>query len=345
MARLRKLLPLLLYLLAPTQDASAEEKAVWIPPGHVEPLTFGMLLAVDAAAGPRIATTRAPGLSIGDARLRLIGEVEYGFSYLLQTNFIDRPALLDAQINWTAETTGSRISAGYFRTPTSGELLIAAPDLDLIDRATVVRALAPGRQVGVQLNQPIVDRRMVARAGVFNGNGLNQNDDNRFLYTLRIDGVFDDESSAETYASPPLEGLSYGVSAAYSEDDQARLGLDLPAPFSGTRWLAGGDLRWQSGPLLLSAEGLYSSIDLRNASRRDLFGYQATIGWTFNALVQILARYDAFWGGSLVSDRDFAIASLSLSFGRYVFLQTELRVPTRGEGPTPGGAASLSIQF
>ena len=54
-------------------------------------------------------------------------------------------------IDWSYDPTGFKLSSEYFRTPFSAELLIAVPRLDFIQRSQIVRALAPSRQVGVQL--------------------------------------------------------------------------------------------------------------------------------------------------------------------------------------------------
>ncbi len=314
----------------------------WTPPGHVEPLRYGLLLSLDGAAGREDASDYEPGFAVTDARISLLGKLEKGFGYFIQANLIQSRPLLDLIIDWRYEPTGFEVSAGYFRTPFSAELLIAAPHLDLIQRSQIVRALAPARQVGIQLDQEIVGDALVVRAGAFNGNGLDTNDDNRFLYTLRFDGRI---RGGERRDGSPAAIFEYGVNGAYSKDDDARLGLDLPDPFAGERWLAGADMRWTRKPVFVSAEAIYGSIEPNGISRRDVYGYQATIGWDVSRLVQLLARYDGFHGGSLQSDRDLAIASLVLNFTAAVSLQVELAVPTRGEDPTPGGVASLALTF
>jgi hypothetical protein len=47
------------------------------------------------------------------------------------------------------------LHAGYLRTPTSCELLIATPNLDFIDRAQIVRTLAANRPVGLQADRAV----------------------------------------------------------------------------------------------------------------------------------------------------------------------------------------------
>ena len=297
----------------------------WTPPGHVKPLHYGMLLSFDGFVGSEDANDSDPGFEITEARISLLGRLEMGFGYFLQANLIQSRPLLDLVIDWSHEATGFKLSTGYFRTPFSAELLIPISRIDFIQRSQIVRALAPARQVGFQLDQQILGDAMVVRAGAFNGNGLDTNDDNR------------DGSPAATF--------EYGVNGAYSKDDDASLGLDLPNPFAGERFLAGADMRWTRGPVFVSAEAIYGSIAQNGISRRDVYGYQASIGWDVSRLVQLLARYDGFYAGSLQSDRDIAVASFVLNFTPLVSLQLELNVPTRGEDPTPGGIASLALTF
>ena len=314
----------------------------WTPPGHVEPLHYGMLLSFDGFVGSEDANDSDPGFEITEARISVLGRLEKGFGYFLQANLIQSRPLLDLVVDWRHEATGFKLSTGYFRTPFSAELLIAAPHLDFIQRSQIVRALAPARQVGFQIDQQILGDAMVARAGAFNGNGLDTNDDNRFLYILRFDGRI---PIGKGHHGSPAATFEYGVNGAYSKDDDASLGLRLPNPFAGTRLLAGADMRWTRGPVFVSAEAIYGSIDQNGNSRRDVYGYQASIGWEVTRLVQLLARYDGFYAGSLQSDRDLAIASCVLNFTPLVSFQLELNVPTRGEDPTPGGVASLALTF
>ncbi len=330
------------------------------PPGHVEPLRFNMLLTLNGYLGPERVNDSDAGFEIGDARLVMGGELEHGFGYFLQANLIDSRPLLDLIMDWKTRRQaeggiGFGIRGGFFRTPFSGELLIAAPNLDFIDRSQIVRALAPGRQIGLQIDQQILGDRLVVRAGAFNGNGFGTNDDERLLYVLRFDGRIRTSerphagrsaASADTVLRGAHETVfEYGLNGAYSEEDDIDFGLDLPRDFAGKRWLAGADLRVTSGPVFFSAEGLYGSLDPNDGSRRDVYGYQTSIGWDVTKLVQLLARYDALYAGSLQSDRDLAIGSITFQFTRIVSLQLSIRVPTRGEDPEPGGAADLSFTF
>ena len=319
-----------------------------------------MLLTGEAAVGADPANRRDDGFSLADARLMMRGFLEGGFNYFVQGNLIKTPALLDREIGWRQESWGFSARSGYFRVPVSGELQIPAPVLDLIDRSQIVDAVVPGRQVGLELSQEILGKKLLVRAGAFNGNGLDTNDDNRLLYTLRFEGAvplgtprsipgdIGNSGNPGGAGSPESDTpwkLHYGFSGAYSKDRDARLGLDFPNKFQGTRALGGADLRVSRDRFFVAAEALYASIDFRTRSRRNVYGGQFTVGWDVTDLVQVLARYDGLSAGSLTSDLDLAIASLVLNFTKHISLQTDLRVPTRGADPTPGGVVNLNVIF
>lgn len=363
---------------APTGFYVTPERFEITPPGHVEPLSFIGLFAVDAGIGPDGVTDFDGGYDITDARLAVGGRLEKGFGYFVQANLIRSTPLLDLVLDWTGPQPGThpgsgtgsgtassfpsgigsglRIAAGYFRTPFSGELLIGAPNLDFINRSQIVRALAPGRQVGIQIDQKLAGDAAVLHVGAFNGNGFSTNDDERLLYMLRIDGAISCLCGGrETSVTERANGLDtthietewrYGLNVAYSEDDDAQLGLGLGDRFEGKRLLSGADLRWTRDNVFLSAEAIYGRIAPSGpGGGRDVYGYQATLGWKITEMFQALVRYDALWAGSLASDRDLAIASLVVTFSQYVSIQSELRVPVRGEPLKPGGVVNLTFQF
>ena len=250
------------------------------PPGHIEPLHFGMLLSVQGDVGSRDTLDRESGFDVTDAQLLVAGKLEKGWGYFLQTEFVRSNPLLDRIIEWESGATGTRVGAGYFRSPFSGELLIAAPNLDFINRSQAVNAIAPARQIGLQLDQQILGDALVARLGVFNGEGRSTSSDNEFLYMLRLDGrvPYDDGVLIE-----------YGINGAFSNDDE----FDplYGASNRGARiYLAGTDVRLTKGPLLVSAEGLYGSYTSKSNPNYESWGYQVSAGWIFSRLVQVVAR-------------------------------------------------------
>lgn len=318
--------------------AGAESPDPFILPGHIEPLRFNALLFMEGDVGPRGVNGVAPGFNVTDARLGLRGQMEQGFSYFIQAEFKKADPLLDLILEWRASESGTRIRTGTFRTPFSEEFQIGAPDLDFVERAQVARALAPARQVGFQLDQELAGEHLVVRAGVFNGEGQSVQRDERLLYTLRLDG--------ETVTTGDCEvRVGYGINGAFTNDaGYSALAASLPLR-DPEIWLGGGDIRIEHGAFLYSAEGIYGSVESQGEPDRDIWGYQASVGWQVLDWLQLLARYDALHGEGPLDGSDLAIGSAAIDFTAYVNLQLEIRVPTRGSESTPGGAASFGVQF
>ena len=220
------------------------------------------------------------GFSIGAARLSARGRLDGGFNYLLQTEFVSSPVLLDARLGYAFSETFS-ISAGVYKAPFSAEQLIPAANIDMINRSIVVSALAPGRQIGVSLDGYNPERTVMYSIGAFNGNGrsLGGNDNNSLLYAGRL----------AVYPSLSEGSLELGLNLAYSED---------PGPAGGrTRFLFGGDARFQQERLLLAGEVIYGDIDAAVVAggERNPVGYQATAGYMLEPGVhQVLLRLDGF---------------------------------------------------
>jgi hypothetical protein len=196
------------------------------------------------------------GFSLGSARIILHGELDNGFGYLFQTNFIKSPAILDAMVSYTFSEFLS-IKTGLFKVPFSNEFLIFGGDIDFVNRSQVVTLLAPGRQIGMQASSRIFNQRLKGSIGIFNGNnpGLNSNDNNKYLIAGRLD--LHEKSFLTT------EGILKGaLNAAYSEDKEINFSnLVLLPVFEGKRYIYGADVRLELSNFLISGEYILARFD------------------------------------------------------------------------------------
>jgi phosphate-selective porin OprO and OprP len=162
------------------------------------------------------------GFDIRRARLDLKGTISPYFAYRLQTEFVDKPKIIDASVDIKLADYFT-ITAGQFKIPFSMENLTSSNKLEMIDRSQVVEALVArgkdvignqnGRDIGIQLGgsllkingQPVAEYRI----GVFNGSGIN---------------VADTANEAKDIAGriliTPVKGLSFGA-AYYNGWDKA----------------------------------------------------------------------------------------------------------------------------
>ncbi len=234
------------------------------------------------------------GFSIGNARLKAAGDLDQGIGYLIQTTLTGNRALLDGKMHYQVGPA-LRFDAGLFKSPFSAEYLISTADIDFVNRSRVVNAFAPKRQIGLQISGQKAGTSLSYSAGMFNGNGFgpNRNDNARFLYAGRL--VYAHGGRQESNSQ-----LEFGANAAYSRDESVSIG-GIPFSYQGKRLILGTDVRWESGPWLLSGEWI--GISLGSLGEPAANGYHLTAGYAITAKSQILLRLDQLtlnrsWFGS-----------------------------------------------
>lgn len=264
------------------------------------PLSLGALLQV---VGDYQNTDRAAGVNgfrVANFRLKLSGELDGGYGYGLQTNFAAAPAILDAELHYRL-ADALVLQAGQFKAPFSRELLTGAGDLDFIDRARIVSALAPSRQMGVQARGRI-HGRLEYGAGAFNGNGIGArlNDDGRLMGVARASWW------PLGFSRGGGRSLELGANLAYSRDGNVNLG-SLVSGFEGRRTVWGMDLRFTDRRWLVAGEIVGARLAALNAGTTRPKGWQATIGFQPTPRLQLLARWDALRGNGLAADGNLLV--------------------------------------
>lgn len=246
---------------------------------QTEGLTLGFLL--QAVADPGLEEDPAR-FTVANARIRLEGALDGGFSYKLQTNHVGTSTLLDAQVAWSPEEEVT-IAAGRFKTPFSRELLTYAGSIDFVDRSRVVTALAPNRQVGVQLAGRLTEL-VTLTAGGFTG-PTNATVDESLIGVVRLEAAGVDVGEGT---------LAVATSFAGGRED-AIGARQLGPAFTGDGILYGADARFESGPLLLAGEYLrgewepdFGVLDVESE------GLYLTAGYMIQEARQILLRWDRF---------------------------------------------------
>lgn len=242
------------------------------------------------------------GFNVSNFRLKLYGELDGGFGYFFQTNFIQSPAILDAKIYYRYSRRLT-IDAGLFKAPFSSEYLVSAADIDFVNRAQMVNAMNIGRQIGVQLRSSILEDLLALKVGAFNGNGFgeNNNDNNNLLYAGRLE-----YQNNLKLANADVK-LNAGVNGAFSKDNRLSLLGGALANFTGKRNLWGADLRLTSGKWLLAAEYLSGEYKPETGSTIKPDGYHLTAGMMVTSKSQILARWDSFDSGFQNGNTDLII--------------------------------------
>ena len=268
------------------------------------------------------------GFGIAASRLRVSGDLDFGFGYNVQTDFATSPVLLDARLSYGI-TSDVTLDAGLFKAPFSAEQLISLSSLDFVNRSQVVRALSPGRQVGVAIRGGAAGGAFSYGAGVFNGNGrsLSGNDNDKLMYAGRVT------------ANPRVnEGtFEVGANIAFSEDET---GI-----FAGERLLLGADLRREWAKWLLSAEAIYADFDPVVGEAFQPFGYHATIGYMLDpGRHQLLARWDAF-DFDTGADLQFIVLGYNFWPSRAFELQVNYAIPVHDGSEFSDQQILVNFQF
>ena len=222
----------------------------------------------------------------------------------------------------------ARFLVGRYKAPFSFELLTPAANIDFVNRARVVRALAPGRQVGASVRAQLAGEALALRAGVFNasfnrtpdGGTVGQAERGGFLLAGRVQSTL-----------RPADGtaLVLGANVAYDTPDTADA-LDVPG-----RLLVGADARLRAGPFLFAAEGIVEEVADEAFPDRD--GFHLTTGYDLNASNRLLVRLDEFRESAEV------LLGYNLSVTRAAAFQANLILPTSDGAEAT--QALLNFQF
>lgn len=256
------------------------------------------------------------GFSIANMRLNLSGTLDEGFSYFLQTNFLNAPSILDAYMSY-APLHAMTVDAGLLKVPFSKEYLTSAADIDFVNRSQSVDAMTLGRQAGVQVRGGFENGMIRYRAGVFNGNtGFAGNDNNDFLVAGRVSLFPFEQKSGQT--------LEIGINGGRSHDNGV---LVLGTPFTGVRTIAGADGRWTAGRVLLAAEYVATEYRVAGTGAKMPEGFYFTAGYMITDKSQILVRYDNFRSHGIGTDSDLFLAGYNLWPTAVTEIQVNIVVP------------------
>ncbi len=292
-------------------------------------LTVGILLQVVGDFQTERTFAGENGFTIANARVRVRGELDQGFGYFLQANLATAPAILDAAARYRfAPAIG--LQAGLFKAPVSREFLTGAGGIDFVNRSQVVSALAPNRQIGVQLAGRPGGGAVEYAVGAFNGNRFSAggNDNGQLLYAGRV-GFWPSVASR----ARPDDRLEVAVNIAHSRDDGAPVGAGFVPAFAGERTVYGGDVRWRRGRWLVAGEVLAARLDARTGPVFRPTGWHATGGYMLTRKSQVLARWDAFRPDGIGPDQDLLVLGYNLWPTRPTELQVNYVIPIKGPGP------------
>lgn len=229
------------------------------------------------------------GFTTTNLRFRFSGELDNNYGYLFWVNFVPSPKLLDAKMYYKF-SENFILDLGQFKAPFSTEYLISEHNIDFVNRSQVASTLSLGRQTGLQARGNITSKFLKYAVGVFNGNGINNSNNNKHL--MYVGRVLYSQLEANTGYSFSVNGAITKNSVAGNIEDQMNLG---------------GDFRITMDRLFISSEYISSKKEIAGASITDN-GFHATLGYKVKKNMQALFRYDAFNPGAVgINDSNYFI--------------------------------------
>lgn len=218
----------------------------------------------------------------GNARIALSGVLDGQFDYRFQFNFAREPNLLDAYLSYNYSER-CRIRMGAQKPQFSAELLPHPGLTDLISRARLVGTMLNPREIGASIFGDL--GQVHYYFGLFNGNGVNTNTDNKFFYMGRL--AYQAETDGDGF-------VRIGINGAFGDNDNTTIGSS-GIQIAGHRYLYGADIRYEDNSWIFAAELLVGDFDVVNyigGPEETIVGYYFTGGYKIDESTRVVARWD-----------------------------------------------------
>lgn len=271
--------------------------------------------------------------NLGATRLDLRGVVDNSFTYRVQVDFRRQVSVVDAQVGYQFNDN-HRVIAGAFKPYTSRDLDPAPGDTDFMNRARQVGSMMNTREIGVTfLGEP---GSFSYRFGIYNGTGLTRENDNRFMYTARVENNFDFDNTR----------LKVGLIGVINQTRMVPVG-NTGLVSEGDRLLYGAFFDLRSGPVFAVFEYLQTRFDALEFNGREetIGGFYGTFGVQVAEKDQLLARWDYLGFDLLDRQSDLITFGWNHQATRLISFQVNLLALLDGESDESRLGLSAVMQF
>lgn len=250
--------------------------------------------------------------SLPRVRLKFDGHLRPELAYRIQIDVAASADILrDAYIKYT-KYPSANIIVGQTFIPFSEEQLYPTPDLEFIDRTLVTSRFSYDRDLGIQLQGELFDKKLAYGAGVFNGAGRNTTDNN------------DDKDIVGRIVVSPLkgknvllEGLSLGAAFQYGSQPQIE-------NTEGDRTVFGALVKYEYNKLKAQSEYLFRRQEqITGLSDKDGDGWYIMTAYYLLPELQGAVRYEQYDPDIDIAENREDVLTLSLNyfFNDYLRLQ------------------------
>lgn len=245
-------------------------------------MAFGILLQSQGEFHYEPDQPRQNTFRIPTARLKVYGELDNNFGYVLQADVARSPSLLDANISY-AFSDEFYMTTGAMKPGISAEFLTPSAGTDFINRSRIVSSLVQRRDIGISAKAELTEG-LVLTGGIFNGQNQNlANNDNEFYYTGRI------EAGSEIGADATIQ---IGGNIGYGQEKGTFIGNGSLPLIYGSRTIYGGDIRLEINRFLVSGEFLGALLEYTPGTEDEVLGFHITGGYWATDNLQFLLRLD-----------------------------------------------------
>lgn len=270
--------------------------------------------------------------NLGATRLDLRGVVDNNFTYRLQLDFRRQVSIVDAQVGYLFNKN-HRVVVGAFKPFTSRDLDPAPGNTDFRNRARQVSSMMNTREIGVTfLGEP---GNLSYRFGIYNGTGLTRENDNRFMYTTRLDYNFDFDNTR----------LKVGLIGVLNQTRMTNVG-NTGLISEGDRLLYGAFFDLQSSPVFVVLEYLQTKFDAFSfgGEKETINGLYGTFGVNVSDKDQLLVRWDYLGFDLLDRQSDLITFGWNHQASRLISFQVNLLGQFDNGGDKNYGASGV-MQF
>jgi len=257
---------------------------------------------------------------LGATRLDFRGRLDDNFSYRLHLDLRQNPSLMNAEFGYHY-AQNHRVVIGAFKPYTSTDLDPPPNETDFHGRARLVGTMMNNREIGVTFLGDI--DRLNYRIGIYNGTRLTRQNDDRFMYSVRLGYTADVGENTLTVGINSFlnqtRGVNVGNTGLTSTDD---------------RVLYGGFFRYQTDRFFVTAEASQTRFDAAQlgGAEETITGFFGTLGYHVSDLNEVLIRLDRIQFD--VRNTESNLLLLGLNHRPNALVKIQVNALTRLDGAT-----------
>ena len=274
--------------------------------------------------------------SAANARISLRGNLDGGFFYRVLVDAAPQVRLLDAFVGYKMHDAFS-VSVGAMKPRQTLDFIPDPGAHNFVDRAVVTGLLVGSREIGVAATGDVGG--FYYYAGLFNGNRLNDNTNNKFYGIGRLQYTFSDL----------LPGtIQVGLNGSHGDSEGVTSGSSGPL-LAGNRTIFGADLEVISGPYYFATEYLQGNLEttvMGNSVDETISGYYFTGGYSISAKTMAFVRWQS-WGYDIADWQDNQLTlgtniDITDLFG--IVINLDAYIPDQGD-TLYGASFIVQVQF